>query len=365
MTTPRQRFLDYVRGEPGAHPVVSPFLPKPELIAASLTLLGLPDSGDWVDNEIRLGQALDYEPMFMTDCHGLIFPWHEDLSLSTNDQIVEVLDMPQDRWMRSVSRQLGLFGDPEGFPVKREPDHERLAAVCADVHRQEPAIRRYFREWRERVGEGGVIVIGHPHVTWLAYQISPANLILHAVDYPETFQRSMEAIYQASLVVFGIAMDEGIDFMSESSYGLEMISPRQFATQDLPYTRRLSDWVHARDGLFWYHNCGQTRPLILDGSFDRLGCDVIETVAPPPEGDNDLHESRRALAGRVCSKGNLSLGLLRNGTVDEVEAATREMVRAVRGYRHIHSTADSVYAETPAENYVAFLRTARREARRG
>jgi hypothetical protein len=150
--------------------------------------------------------------------------------------------------------------------------------------------------------------------------------------------------------------------MSESGYGLEMISPAQFEAEDLPYTRALSDWVHARGGLMWYHNCGKTRELFRRGWFDELGADVIETVAPLPEGDNDLAESRRWLSPDVCSKGNLSLQLLRDGTVDEVVAATRAMVRAVRGYAHIHSTADAVYAETPVENYVAFLRVAREEA---
>ena len=51
--------------------------------------------------------------------------------------------------------------------------------------------------------------------------------------------------------------------------------------------------------------------------------------------------------------------LLRDGSVDEVEAATREMVRAVRGYHHIRSTADAVLTGTPPENMVAFVRAAR------
>jgi hypothetical protein len=67
------------------------------------------------------------------------------------------------------------------------------------------------------------------------------------------------------------------------------------------------------------------------------------------------------LAPDICSKGNLSLGLLRDGSVQEVIEATREMVRAVQGHAHIHFTADAVYAETPAESYVAFVQTAREE----
>lgn len=363
-SSPRQRFLDYVRRAPGARLVVSPFLPKPELVASTLRSLGLPDDGDFVANEIRLGQALDYEPMFMTDCPGLMFPWEDDESLSDADWVVSTLSTPRGTWTRRVSRRLGLFGDDSGFPVKTETDHDILVSVCERIGEREDALRRYFRAWRERVGEGGVIVIGHPHVTWLAYQISQQNLIYHSFDYPEAFARSMEAICQAAFFVFDVAMQEGIDFMSESSYGLEMISPRQFETQDLPYTRMLADYTHERGGLFWYHNCGRTRDLIRSGAFDRLGADVIETVAPPPTGDNDLGESRRRLDPAISSKGNLCLHLLRDGSVEEVVAATREMVRAVRGYAHIHSTSDAVFAETPVENYLAHLRTAREEAER-
>lgn len=364
MPSPRQRFLDYVRRVPGARAVVSPFLPQPELVAKTLRYLGLPDVGDPIANEIRLAEALDYEPMFMTDCPGLIFPWVEDADRSDEEWIVSTLSTPLGEWTRRVSRRLGTFGDESGFPVKTEVDHEKLVAVCSTIGEREGEIRRIFREWRQRVGEGGVIVIGHPHVTWLAYQIGPQNLIYHPLDYPEAFARSMEAIYQAALVVFDIAMQEGIDFMSESSYGLEMISPRQFEMQDLPYTRRLADYTHERGGLFWYHNCGKTRELIRCGAFDRLGADVIETIAPPPPGDNDLAESRRYLDAGICSKGNLSLHLLRDGSVEEVVAATKEMVRAVEGYAHIHSTSDAVFAETPVKNFMAFVRTAREEVER-
>ncbi|MEW6752178.1 MAG: uroporphyrinogen decarboxylase family protein [Candidatus Latescibacterota bacterium] len=360
----RQRFLDYVRGVPGAAPVVSPFLPHAPLVERSLRLLGLPTRGDAVEQEIALARALGYEPMFMTDCPGLIFPWQDDPTSSSEEWVVSRLDTAVGPWERCVSRRAGLFGDDAGFPVRTEADHEKLVAACARVADRDAQIRQYFRGFRQRVGDGGVIVIGHPHVTWLGYQISQPNMIFHAADFPQAYARSMEAVFQAALVVFGIAMEEGIDFMSESGYGLEMISPEQFAAQDLPYTRRLADWTHARGGLFWYHNCGRTRTLFRSRAFDQLGADVLETVAPPPEGDNDLAESRRWLDPAVCSKGNLSLMLLRDGSAAQVEEATRRMVRATRGSRHVHSTADAVFAQTPPENFVAFVRTARQEAER-
>ena len=158
----------------------------------------------------------------------------------------------------------------------------------------------------------------------------------------------------------GIAVEEGIDFMSDSSYGLEMTSPALFATMDSPYIRKYADWTHDHGALFWYHNCGSTRRLILNGTFNGLGADVIETIAPSPEGDNDLAESRRHLDRAVCSKGNLSLGLLRHGTVEEVAAGAAAMVKAVAGFRHIYSTADAVLPGTPPENFLAFVQSLRR-----
>lgn len=356
--SPRNRFLAYVRGEAGARPVISPFLPHPDVVTASLRFLGLPTVKDeFIANEIRLARALEYEPMFMTDCHGLIFPWKLDENLSDAHWMVYSLQTASREWVRKISRNLGEWGDESGFPVKTEDDHQLLLEACEMIGERETSIRQYFREWRERVGEDGVIVIGHPHVTWLAYQISQTNLVFHDLDYPETFQRSMQAIYEAATFVFEIAMQEGIDFMSESTYGSEMSSPARFDRQDLPYLQRLSDWTHLRGGLFWYHNCGITRNLILSGRFNLFHPDVLETVSPPPEGDNDLSESRRYISPEICSKGNLDLHILRDGSVADVETTTRQMVTAVGGYRHIHSTADAVLPGTPPENLIAFVKT--------
>lgn len=344
---------------PGARPVVSPFLPHAEVVQTTLAHLGLPVTGDMIDDEVRLARALDYEPMFMTACHDLIFPWVDDTDRSDADWIMMTMTTPNGPWTRRVSRRLGVWGDDAGFPVRTEDDYARLVAVADAVVDREDEIRVYFRTWRERVGDDGVIVIGHPHVTWMGYQVSQRNLIFHELDYREAFHCGMDAIYRAARFVFEIAMAEGIDFMSESCSGLEMTSPADFDRLDMPYLEALSDLTHAHDGLFWYHNCGLTRRLIASGRFNRFAPDVVETIAPPPEGDNDLGESRQRLDPTICTKGNLSLLLLRDGTPDQVTEATRAMVRAVRGYAHIHSTADAVLTGTPPENFIAFLRTAR------
>jgi uroporphyrinogen-III decarboxylase len=75
-----------------------------------------------------------------------------------------------------------------------------------------------------------------------------------------------------------------------------------------------------------------------------------------------LAESWRRLRPDTCSKGNLSLGLLRDGTPQQVMEATRAIVETVRGYPHILSTADAVLTGTPPENFIAFVQAARQAA---
>jgi hypothetical protein len=360
--SPRQRFLSYVRDPQGTRPVVSPFLPHPDVVSQTLTHLGLPVTDDFVQNEISLARALDYEPMFMTDCTGLIFPWQVDEARSDPEYEVSFISTPQGDWVRRVSRRASQWGNESGFPVQSEADHEMLVQVCEHVSEREADIRKNFHGWRQRVGEDGVIVIGHPHVSWLGYQIGPQNMFTHWHDFEQAYRRSMKAIFNASLVVMTIALAEGIDFMSESSYGLEMTSPLLFEAMDLPYIQALADWTHERGGLFWFHCCSRTRRLILKGTFNRLHADVIETIAPPPEGDNDIAESRRYFNRHICTKGNLNLGLLRDGSVEQIRTATSKMVEAVQGYAHIFSTADGVLPGTPPENLIAFVATARQAA---
>jgi len=357
--TPRQRFLSYVKDPQSSSPVVSPFLPHPDVIGETLRHLRLPSVNDDVKNEIRLAQEIHYEPMFMTECSGLIFNWEVDAERSGKDLVLQVIRCRKGEWTRRSPREGIPWHDDAGCPVQAPQDHDMLVAVCEQVEEREQEIRDYFRQWRQTVGEEGVIVLGHPHPGWLGYQINPSNIFYHWNDNRALFIRSMDAVYEASLFIMSIALEEGIDFMSDSSYGLEMTSPALFEAMDLPYIQKFSSWTHDRGGLFWYHNCGFTRQLIMDGWFDTLGADVIETIAPPPSGDNDLAESRRSLDQRICTKGNLSLELLREGSPGEISLQARKIVDAVRGSAHIFSTADAVLQGTPPENFLAYISSVR------
>jgi hypothetical protein len=357
--SPRQRFLSYVKSAGTTTPVISPFLPHPDVIQNTLRFLHLPVTGEAIADEVALSRHLGYQPMFMTECSALIFHWQIDESRSTPGSICRVIATPRGEWTWEGPREAIPWNDDAPCPVQTLRDHELLVAVCEQVADRAGEIRAYYRDWRRKVGEDGVIVIGHPHPTWLGFQINPTNVFFQWKDWNEEYRRSMAAVYDASLFVMNIAMEEGIDFMSDSSYGLEMTSPALLEEMDLPYIRKFSEWTHQRGGLFWYHNCGFTSTLIRNGVFNTIGADVIETIAPPPEGDNDLAESRRHVSRNICTKGNLNLNILRDGTPAQITREVQGIVAAVRGYAHIVSTADAVLQGTPPENFLAFVDAAR------
>ena len=359
IASPRQRFLSYVRNPATSRPVISPFLPHPDVIRDTLNLLHLPVTDDPVNNEIRLSRDLGYEPMFMTDCGGLFFNWETDEDRSTPEMAFRTIMTPKGEWTWKAPRKVVPWSDEAACPVETERDHEFFVAVCEQAGNLEENMRAYFRSWRQRVGEDGVIVLGHPHPSWLGFQINPTSIFYQWNDFPDVYTRSMNAFYEASLYAMSIALSEGIDFMSDSSYGLEMTSPELFASMDLPYIRGFAEWTHRRDGLFWYHNCGFTSTFIKQGVFNTLGADVIETIAPPPEGDNDLGESRRHIDKSICTKGNLNLRLLRDGSPAEIADQARKIVTDVRGYPHIFSTADAVLEGTRPENFITFVKATR------
>ena len=82
---------------------------------------------------------------------------------------------------------------------------------------------------------------------------------------------------------------------------------------------------------------------------------MIETIAPPPEGDNNLEESREKIDSNICTKGNLNLHILRDGNPDQIKVQVEKMVKAVKGFPRIFSTADGVLEGTPPENYITFV----------
>ena len=60
------------------------------------------------------------------------------------------------------------------------------------------------------------------------------------------------------------------------------------------------------------------------------------------------------------AKGNISLGIMLNGTETEVRAEVARVKEQTRGYRHIVGLSDDLLHNTPLRNSRAFVDEARR-----
>ncbi|HEX9972793.1 MAG TPA: hypothetical protein VGD14_12040, partial [bacterium] len=158
-STPRQRFLSYVRNHQNSRSIVSPFLPNPGVIKATLQFFNMPLTGNDIQNEIQLAKHLDYEPMFMAELTNLIFNWQVDESCSNAEYELSVIQTSKGEWVRTFPRKEIQWNDDVLCPVQTEKDHEFFVAVCEQVGDQAEKFRQYYRQFRQRVGEDGVIVL--------------------------------------------------------------------------------------------------------------------------------------------------------------------------------------------------------------
>lgn len=89
-----------------------------------------------------------------------------------------------------------------------------------------------------------------------------------------------------------------------------------------------------------------------------MGIDLFETLSPPPVGNiTDLGQARRLLLLQICTRGNIGLDILLNGSPVMVETETLRVLNATRGYKHIVAASDYLFYHIPLENVKAVVDT--------
>lgn len=114
-------------------------------------------------------------------------------------------------------------------------------------------------------------------------------------------------------------------------------------------------------GIFTHiHSCGPERELI-DMVVSETEITAIDPLEIPPMGDCDLAEMKRGYGDRIVLKGNLhTTNVMLMGTTDDVVRASKAAIDvAKQGGRFILSTGDQCGRDTPYENLLAMVETAR------
>jgi uroporphyrinogen decarboxylase len=187
--------------------------------------------------------------------------------------------------------------------------------------------------------------------------------IYEFADNPERYHEKRDQLLDAVEKRFHMLMSLDVkpDFICTGGSGsLVFQSPQTFRELALPIVKKVTALCQAHGIPSHLHSCGPETQLVRMAA-EETDLTVIDPLEIPPMGDCDLRALKLAYGDRLVLKGNLhTTGVMLNGTPDDVIRAARQAIDdAAEGGRFILSTGDQCGRDTPDENLLAMIETAR------
>jgi hypothetical protein len=224
----------------------------------------------------------------------------------------------------------------------------------------------------DKIGEKLKVQVDHIHekapvsVQWnmqpfeLFGLMTVDNLVMFAMLHPELYRKCCDHILDVNLEIVSKVFGAGADFVFLGGPGSEMLSPQLYEDFLIPDSQKLTDHIHSLGGLVYTHICSPVQPFLDMGFYNRMGIDLFETLSPPPVGNvKSLAKAREILPVQMCTRGNVGLDTLLNGSADEVREETLKVLEAVKGYKHMVAASDYLFYDIPLENVKAMVETVR------
>ncbi len=205
------------------------------------------------------------------------------------------------------------------------------------------------------IGEDGLV-----H-TWVAVPlellgwIQRSQAMILALEEPGRMRELCDAIHKGQTRLMESAIDKGADIIAFGIVGTEITSPDMFREFAKPYASDLSRLAQARGRWTLLHMCGHVKRLLED--IRDIGPTVLETLAPPPEGDTeDIANARKRLGPEIVLKGNMPLTRLAQDTPEEIYALGRRIIEEAGADRFMLGCADVLLDYHPRANVEALVR---------
>jgi uroporphyrinogen-III decarboxylase len=274
-----------------------------------------------------------------------------------------------------------VFVTPAGRPgfwqehlVKSEADLAAFAYLVetnAQTLRESPTAREKIHArlkteadlWPDQVPL--YLTIGVPafSLTCNLYMATPTAFYLLA-DHPEFMDRLFEAETQANTIVVECAARAGADFVLGAINGLEIFSPAIYRNYFVPQARMLHETAHHHGMRGWVHTCGHMNKLIDMGVYEPMGVDVLESLSYPPLGDvTDLNAARKKLGNKIVTRGGINVGLFYENDLTKIREQTKEVLKEVRGFRHMVGDTNHPFPPYRRDNILAMAEEVRKTGR--
>jgi hypothetical protein len=355
--TPRQRFLDYVKN--GGTPVCSPQIGGGAGFDSKLV------GKEWLhettlEDTLAAVERFDIVPLIpvgladLGDCDSKL-AWRRTHSETSDGLLTQefVLETPKGTLVKRTADKKFASGFQTKYPIQDTAELDILEyyidrAIVADL----TPIVQHTRSVISTVADRAAVCI-----QWATqpYELlcfpNTVDTVLLAQDAPEQFARLMDKIFILDQRLMDAIARGGADFIFLGGPGSEMISPRYYEEYLIPYSQRVSDYAHSVGLHVYSHICSPIEPFLTKGFYNRMGIDLFETLSPPPMGNvTSLADAMTRIDPSICTRGNVGLDLLLNGTPDTIRQATFEVLRQTRGRKHMVAASDYLFYETPEAN---------------
>jgi len=298
------------------------------------------------------------------DSNGLV----EHLGLDMVTMPTMIYEADEVEW---VDRGSGIFRDKwgalqhlthEAIPVPAPPalieSDDDLARYTPPDPAQSPIIDK-VRRLKARFPDKAVAVVGESGWAPAVYlRGGIENLLMDLATRPQFAKDLMGigATYYSELFPLAIAAGADVVCLGDdySDNRGPMMSPQMFDELILPHDAAVVASIKKAGAYCIKHTDGDIRKIM-----DQLVATGLDALGPLQDVPGmELDKILERYPGRIALMGNLSVDLLSRGTVEEVVAATKRLLREVSAKGpHIMSSGNTIASCVRPENYVAMVRT--------
>jgi hypothetical protein len=329
------------------------------------------DDFDFQVESIRLAKELGFDVMLR-----MVLPQAQDWE--TDSWCLRTTSLQQDEITRTTKTIETPGGELREVVVQSEfqpgfhftHTEEHLVKSRADLELLQrfeivrpPVDTRPLRRAQTLVADDGIVVPyggGAAHTGAALYLRGLAQLTIDAIEEPALYSGLLEWAIEYERDLLPALAKEQPDLCQIGGLMAQgnMLGPKFYRKQVLPYDRAYIRRMHAHDLRTVYHNCGSSNNLLE--LYAELGSDAYETFAPPPLADNDLRRVKQVLGSQAVILGNIDqVHMLRKGERNEIEKTVKDTVLSGKpGGRYILMTADEIHHQVPLENLKIMAQTA-------
>jgi hypothetical protein len=362
---PRKRYLDYVKNG-GKEPFISLQIGCGAGFDCKLA------GKEWLtegtlDDTLRAYEIVECEPFLnigLPDFSSKVpeLSWQSKTETQGEARIIHRwLDTPYKKLQFKLHEQRKLGVTPLSCPLTVEDDLDVVSWYAEQHLKGIPYLSELLGPTLENLQPHGPVSIQWNVQPFELFGLaSTVDMVMLSLLKPEEYRKTCNDILSVNLELIREIFKAGADFIFLGGPGAEIASPKIYEDFLIPDSKVITKCVHESGGLVYSHICSPIEPFLSKGYYNLMGLDLFETLSPPPVGNvKDLSEARKILNPEMCTRGNIGLDVLLNGSREDVEQATAKILEATRGTKHIVAASDYLLYDIPLENVGTMVKTVR------